>query len=223
MAQGTKGAHESRSRLSSQSRTPVEHVDELGPVAIKKYGGRAYVRKGVRFNVPQMQNPKGAVLLAGALSATTNQLSWCYGRSKDTAAMIGLIEILFNQYPKKQRLYVTWDAASWHDSNALVEWLDGFNVQTRQARRGPLVELVPLPSSSQFLNVIESVFGGMKKAVVHHSDYPHPRDMKSAISQHFRERNQHFKENPCRAGKKIWQIDFFDDPANLRAGNYREY
>jgi hypothetical protein len=64
----------------------------------------------------------------------------------------------------------------------------------------------------QFLNGIESAFGVMKKAVIHHSDYQSVDEMKSAISQHFRERNEFFKDNPRRAGKKLWETDFFPTP-----------
>jgi hypothetical protein len=63
------------------------------------------------------------------------------------------------------------------------------------------------------------VFGVMKKTVIHHSDYQSAHEMKSAISQHFRERNAHFKDDPRRAGKKIWEIDFFRDHRNLPSGN----
>jgi len=66
----------------------------------------------------------------------------------------------------KKQLYITWDAASWHDSIALVNWLDDFNRKTRAEKEGPLIAFVPLPSCSQFLNIIESVFSVMKKAVV---------------------------------------------------------
>jgi hypothetical protein len=83
--------------------------------------------------------------------------------------------------------------------------------------------LIPLPTSSQFLDVIESVFSAMKRAVVHHSDYPNFSEIKKAISLHFAERNAHFQENPRRAGKKIWELDFFDDSENIRSGNYREW
>ena len=198
-------------------------VDELGPLAVRKYGGRAFVKKGENLVVPQIQTPKGSITLAGALSATTNQMTWCFGQSKDTTAMIDLIEILFSEHRDKTRLYITWDAASWHDSISLVDWLDAFNLKTTETKEGPLITLVPLPSRSQFLNIIESVFGVMKKAVIHHSDYRSAHQMKSAISQHFRERNAHFKNNPTRAGKKIWEIDFFRDPRSLPSGNYREY
>jgi transposase len=198
-------------------------VDELGPLAVKKYGGRLFVKKGEALNVPQLQTPKGSVVLAGALCATTNQMTWCYVQSKDTTAMTDLIELVYSEHQDKTHLYITWDAASWHDSISLVDWLDAFNLKTRETKEGPLIALVPLPSCSQFLNVIESVFGVMKKAVIHHSNYQSAHEMKSAISRHFRERNAYFRDNPRRAGKKIWQIDFFRDYVNLQSGNYRDY
>src|SRR5262249_42309607 len=77
--------------------------------------------------------------------------------------MIDLIEILFNQHPFSSRIYLTWDAASWHKSGLLAEWLDAFNVVTTSSGLGPTIHLVPLPTSSQFLDVIEAVFSGMKK------------------------------------------------------------
>jgi transposase len=178
-------------------------VDELGPLAIKKYGGSMFAKSGEAPVVPQYQNPKGSLALVGALSATTNQMTWCYTLSKDTAAMIDLIEIIFNQHLDKTRLYMVWDAASWHDSISLVDWIDAFNRKTMETKEGPVITLVPLPSRSQFLNVIESAFGVMKKAIIHHSDYQSTHEMKSAISQHFRDRNTHFKDNPRRAGTKI--------------------
>jgi hypothetical protein len=74
----------------------------------------------------------------------------------------------------------------------------------------PLVKIVPLPSRAQFLNVIESVFGGMKKAVIHNSNYGSKKEMKIAIARHFEERNLFFKANPKRAGNKIWDREAFD-------------
>jgi hypothetical protein len=173
--------------------------------------------------IPQYQTRKGSVALIGGLSATTNQMTWCFTPSKDTTAVIDLIEILFNQHLNKTRLYVVWDAASWHESTTLVDWIDAFNMETIAAKEGPQITLVPLPSRSQFLNVIESAFGVMKKTIIHHSDYQSAYEMKSAISQHFRDRNAHFKDNPRRAGSKIWDIDFFHDLTCLPSGNYRKY
>jgi hypothetical protein len=104
---------------------------------------------------------------------------------------------------------LTWDAASWHKSGMLVEWLDAFNVETTSSGFGPTIHLVPLPTSSQFLDVIEAVFSGMKKAVIHHSDYKSEDEMKRAISRHLVERNGHFRDNPKRRRQKDLGYRFF--------------
>jgi len=158
-------------------------IDELGPLQVKKYGGRCYVKKNEILRLPKVQKSKGSITLFGALSATTNQVSWCYGKSKDTSAMIDLIELLFNQYHDKSKIHITWDPASWHRSNELEEWLDMFNVQTNKIGSGPIIDLIPLPSSSQFLDVIEAVFSGMKRAVIHHSNYRSQEEMKGMVAR----------------------------------------
>jgi transposase len=198
-------------------------IDELGPLQVRKYGGRCYTPKGETPTYPQNQRSKGSITLYGALSATTNQVTWFYGETKDTTAMVDLVEILFNQYHGKSKIYITWDAASWHGSDELVGWINDLNAQSKENGSAPIVELVPLPSSAQFLDVIEAVFSGMKRAVIHNSDYQSEEDMKSAISRHFRERNEFFRHNPRRVGKKIWEVDFFEDYNNIRSGNYREW
>ncbi len=198
-------------------------IDELGPLQVKRYGGRRYTAKGATLTHPQNQHSKGSITLYGALSATTNQVTWFYGKSKDSAGIIDLAEMLFNQYQAKSKIYLTWDAASWHGSDELVQWADSLNIWNETSGAGPRIEFVPLPSSAQFLDVIEAVFSGMKRAVIHNSDYQSEEEMKTAISTHFRERNEFFKHNPKRAGKKIWEIDFFQDHDHIRSGNYREW
>jgi transposase len=105
-------------------------IDELGPLRVKKYGGRTFAAKGDVPTVPQTQAHKGSITMAGALSATANQVTWFFSPAKDTQSMIDLIEILFNQHPNAPRIFLTWDAASWHSSASLIEWLDAFNAQT---------------------------------------------------------------------------------------------
>jgi transposase len=198
-------------------------IDEMGPLAVRRHGGRCYTPKGETPTHPQNQRAKGSITLYGALSAKTNQVVWFYGKSKDSAGMIELVEILYNQQHDKSKIFLTWDAASWHRSEELVQWTDAFNTWNISSGSGPHIAFIPLPSNSQFLDVIEAVFSGMKGAVVHNSDYPSPAEMKAAISMHFRERNDFFRDNPKRVGKKMWEIDFFDDHNNIRWGNYREW
>jgi transposase len=198
-------------------------IDEMGPIQVKKHGGRLYAPKGKTPTHPQFTESKGSILLYGALSATTNQITWLFAKRKNTETIIKLIEILFNQNTKESKIYITWDAASWHSSKKLIDWLDDFNDGNKMNGSGPLVEIVPLPSNSQFLNVIEAVFSAMKKAVIHNSDYRSVDEMEKAISNHFKDRNEYFKKNPKRVGKKIWEIDFFQDYSNLKSGNYRDW
>jgi len=198
-------------------------IDEMGPIAVKRHGGRCYTPENMTPTHPQNQRAKGSISLYGALSAKTNQVVWFYGKSKDSAGMIELAEILYNQQHDKSRIYLTWDAASWHRSEELVQWTDAFNAWNSASGTGPHIAFIPLPSNSQFLDVIEAVFSGMKRAVIHNSDYQSPAEMKAAISMHFRERNDFFRDNPKRVGKKMWEIDFFQDHNNIRWGNYREW
>jgi hypothetical protein len=64
--------------------------------------------------------------------------------------------------------------------------------------------LAPLPSCAQFLNVIESVFSGMSRAIIHNSDYESLAACKEAIDRYFAERNVFFRANPKKAGRIIW-------------------
>jgi len=74
----------------------------------------------------------------------------------------------------------------------------------RSRHKTPIVELMPLPSGAQFLNVIESVFSGMARAILHNSNYGNVDECKSAINMYFADRNRAFLERPRRAGNKIW-------------------
>ena len=65
--------------------------------------------------------------------------------------------------------------------------------------------MLSLPAGAQFLNVIESVFSGMSRAIIHNSDYLlSVVDAQAAISRYFEERNAAFLAIPRRAGRAIW-------------------
>lgn len=103
--------------------------------------------------------------------------------------MIKLLEILLVQYKGQDKIYFSRDAASWHASKKLYEKIAEVNTpEYIQLHRSPMVELAPLPSSAQFLNVIESVFSGLAKAVIHNSNYSCVQECKTAIDLYFKER-----------------------------------
>jgi hypothetical protein len=139
------------------------------------------------------------LVCTAALELSANQVTHFFSTRKNTFEMIKLIDTLLNQYRDQERLYLCWDAVSWHNSKILKNYIEDHNKTSK-----PEIRLAPLPACTQFLNVIESVFAGMAKAVIHNSDYDSADECKQAISLHFDARNRDFKANPKRAGRKIW-------------------
>ena len=178
-------------------------VDEYGPFAIKKKGGLKRVAPGEQYVVPQWQKSKGYLILTAALELSTNQLTHFYSRKKNTDEMLKLADTLRSKYRGYRTLYLSWDAASWHISKDLAEYLDKINL-TAEMEGAPVIKTMPLPAGAQFLNVIESVFSGMARAIIHNSDYASVLAATEAIDRYIEERNAHFHQHPRRAGKRIW-------------------
>jgi hypothetical protein len=57
--------------------------------------------------------------------------------------LIKLLEVLLKKYHNQERLFLSWDAASWHVSKALYERVDGINKGAAAAKKVPLVQLAP--------------------------------------------------------------------------------
>ncbi|OKO75302.1 hypothetical protein AC630_24875 [Bradyrhizobium sp. AS23.2] len=199
-------------------------IDEFGPVAVLKRGGRKLVAPGENATVPQWQKPKGAVIITAALELSTNQVTHFYSDKKNTAEMIKLLELLLAQNRHLSRLHLSWDAASWHISKQLMRRIASNNVMA-EVTGSTRVETAPLPAGAQFLNVVEAVFSGMARAILHNSDYSSVGEAKRAIDRYFTERNEHFREHPRRAGSKIWGSErgtaAFSESSNHKDPRYR--
>jgi hypothetical protein len=178
-------------------------IDEYGPFAVKKKGGVKRVAPDQEYVVPQWQKSKGWMILTAALELSRNQVNHFYSRAKNTEEMVKMADLLRAQYRTCRTIYLSWDAASWHISKKLFAHLEKLNQEA--PRDGyPIVKTAPLPAGAQFLNVIESVFSGMARAIIHNSDYPSIEGAKDAIDRYFSDRNGHFSQHPKRAGQKIW-------------------
>jgi transposase len=201
-------------------------IDEFGPLAIKMKGGRSWVAPGNSKTFPQWQKSKGSLIVIATLELSTNQVTHFYSTKKNTDEMIKLLEILLTQYNEENRIFFSWDAASWHASQKLYKRVEEINSKEyREKTKSPIVTLAPLPTSAQFLNVIESVFSGMARAIIHNSDYASEHECKAAIDRYFAERNDYFQKNPKRAGNKIWGkervIATFRESNNCKDPKYR--
>ena len=175
-------------------------IDEFGPFAVKDQPGRSLTAPGEQRLVQQWQKSRGTVLLTAAIELASNQVTHVYSEKKNTAEMIRMMKVLTDKYRDRQCIYLSWDAASWHISKELNEAIRDHNSRLG----GPTVVVAPLPARAQFLNVIESVFSGMARAIIHNSNYQSPAEAKAAIDRYFEERNAYFEANPRRAGNKIW-------------------
>ena len=178
-------------------------IDEYGPFSVKQTSGKKLVPPGERPTIPQWQKSKGSILITAALELSTNQVTHLYSDKKNTDEMIKLLNVLLEEYRHLKTIYLSWDAASWHISEKLYDVIASSN-KMAHATGAPHVEVAPLPAGAQFLNVIESVFSGMSRAVIRSSNYMSVDDAKAAIDRHFSDRNAYFLANPQRAGKKIW-------------------
>ena len=200
-------------------------IDEYGPFAIKMYNGRKLLAPGEYLVIPQWQKPRGSLILTAALELSSNQITHFYSDKKNTTEMIKMLDILVDKYADRQKIYLSWDAGSWHISKLLNLQIEEHNNLCAKNGGGVIVETAPLPSGAQFLNVIESVFSGMSYAIIQNSNYPSIEDAKEAINSYFEERNLHFQENPKHAGNKIWGKErepaIFSDSSNCKDPRYR--
>jgi transposase len=199
-------------------------IDEYGPFAVKVHGGRKLTAPGEQYVVPQWQKSRGSLILTAALELSSNQVTHFYSSRKNTGEMIRMMDALISKYADRRKFYLSWDAASWHISKELNQRIVAQNCHVAE-RGGVVVEAAPLPAGAQFLNVIESVFSGMSRAIVHSSDYHSLDDAKAAIDRYFGERNDYFNKHPHRAGKKIWGKErepaTFSESANCKDPRYR--
>ena len=120
----------------------------IGPFAVKMKPGRTLTAPDEQRIVPQWQKSRGSLILTAALELSGNQVTHFYSANKNTTEMIRMMELLVEQYRDRRKLYLSWDAASWHISEH-VEAHDAVAAGGAE----PIIETVPLPSGAQFLNV----------------------------------------------------------------------
>jgi hypothetical protein len=200
-------------------------ADEYGPFHVTMKGGRKLVGPGETHTVPQWPKSKGSFIITGALELCTNQVTHFFSEKKNTDEMIRLLDILLEEYAGMETLYLSWDAASWHLAKRFDQRVAAVNAMSENCSDVPRVELAPLPARAQFLNVIESVYSGMARAIIHNSDYESEEAAKLAIDRYFEERNAAFRANPKRAGGKIWGQErvkpAFSESNNCKDPRYR--
>jgi hypothetical protein len=102
-------------------------IDEFGPFAVKMKPGRMFDPPGKHRIVPQWQKSKGCLIMTAALELSSNQVTHFYSTSMNTAEMLRMMDLLVERYRDRRRIYLSWDAASWHISKKLRQRIDEHN------------------------------------------------------------------------------------------------
>jgi hypothetical protein len=125
VAEGTGGAYQQSPNYQTKVDGIVEiltklkddeaffSIDEFGPFAVKKRGGRKRVGPEETYTVPQWEKSKGSLIITAALELSRNQITHFYSNKKNTQEMIKMMDLLRTQYRNCQTIYLSWDAASW--------------------------------------------------------------------------------------------------------------
>lgn len=66
----------------------------------------------------------------------------------------------------KRALVLIWDNASWHNSQAVHDWITAHNRQVKQTRQGIRIVSCSLPTHSPWLNPIEPMWKHGKQRVL---------------------------------------------------------
>ena len=88
----------------------------------------------------------------------------------------------------------------------------------KEALAGPIVDLAPLPAGAQFLNVIESVFSGMARAVIANSNYQSVEEARAAIERYIQDRNEKFqihRQNALAGKYGGWSVNLHGFPHQI--------
>jgi DDE superfamily endonuclease len=136
----------------------------------------------IQPTVPRWQKSRSCIIVTAALDLFGNPVTHFYSAKKNTGEMIHMMDVLIDRYAGHRKLYLSWDAASWHISKQLFARIKSHNAAAANGK-GPLVETALSPAGAQFLNVIEFVFSGMARAIIHNSDYQSVDEAKTAIDR----------------------------------------
>ncbi|MFC1731311.1 IS630 family transposase [candidate division KSB1 bacterium] len=158
-------------------------IDEFGPFSVKMRKGRKLIGPKEYNIIPQYQKSKGSLILTAALELGSNQISYFYSEHKNTKEMIKLVNLLLKKYAKCKYLFLSWDAAPWHSSKTLLNFIKKINTPTcNEKHKKPQIIILTLPKNAQFLNVIESIFSSLAKSILHNSNYRTVQECKQAIN-----------------------------------------
>jgi transposase len=154
---------------------PLYFVDGMHP-SYTAHPGFGWIRRGVTREL-KSNHGRVNVNINGALSWPDREVVHLEAEKITSEAMIALFETLATRHPTATAINVVLDNASYNRSAAVKEYL---------ASERCRVQLVFLPPYSPNLNLIERLWGFLKKTTLWNKYYPTFAAFKAAIDGFFR-------------------------------------
>jgi len=160
----------------------VFFVDAVHPAhnSMPAYG---WMKKGERTEL-KTNSGRQRLNIHGAMNAETYEVIPLISESSvNSESTIQLLEYLENLYPLATVIYVILDNAKYHYSKVVQEW-----------EKSSRVKLVPLPSYSPELNLIERLWRIFKKKVLYNRYFESFDLFKQACIDFFANQDDHYRE-----------------------------
>lgn len=160
----------------------IFYMDAVHPVhcPVAAYG---WIKKGKEQEL-KSNSGRSRLNIHGAMNAETLETTVIISEDSVNAdSTIQLLKYLEKLYPLATKIYVILDNARYHFSAPVVDWVKTSRVQ-----------LVPLPTYSPELNLIERLWKVFKKNVLYNKFYESFDDFKKACSRFFTHQHEHADE-----------------------------
>jgi transposase len=138
--------------------------------------GSTWFPKGKQKVIPTYGKHHGAKLLA-TLDYETGEIYWEEHERYDAQVFLGFLENVATKYPTGKTIIVL-DNARIHHAKLIQPFLDAHKGQ---------IELVFLPPYSPQLNLVEGLWGWMKKSVIYNVFFSSVEEIRKAVKCFFDE------------------------------------
>jgi transposase len=133
-----------------------------------------WIKKGQEVALPS-HSARGHVNVSGVIDIETLEVMTVYPDKVNSDSMVGFLQKIQKKYCHAEKVHIILDNASIHHSRVVKEFLEGSNIN-----------LVFLPPYSPNLNLIERLWGLMRREILANQHYKSFREFKDRIMDFFK-------------------------------------
>ena len=182
--------------LTNREHNPpiVVAADEMGPIALRPYGGRTWARSGHPDRVrATYKKTFGVRYLFGIYDYYRDQMDGFLSPSKHTRVWRRPLRFVRAHYPGGDRIYPINDNLSTH-----------WTPSARALARALNIVMVPTPTNASEYNLVEAHFGEVKDLALTGSDYSDRWHLSRAIHDGIQHRNENAEPKVHKVKRRLW-------------------